>query len=329
MPGTRVRNPHIDCLSEDIFGVEVNQNIRGSRGWSIVRRRAEHPTTRRDVVQLRYSSQDGNMQGALSLTAHHSMLVCPQNARSFSPMPAGDVQRGDLLRAVDGEVVVDTVETLELTTEVLSMEFENRSSTVFVCGPDSPNDLFVEVYGELAPPPAGDFVKLLRFRHFRGLSDALRASPQLSACQDALIRAGFPAQSLQAGYLFVDDRIASAVIATVAAGRFRLTHRDVIVSKAFERGVLDAVGHHVGVRANWVVNEEPMDIGQADNFWLNTDDLRIPGQGEPACGILVKRTFIHLQSLCRGDTASVATRSTTDARMHGINPRVVAQRLNH
>jgi len=328
LPRTQIYNSDLSGLSHDIFQIDEHQILRGGHGLSYVSRSEEHVARRRDVVKLCYKSPDGSRSGEVVLTANHSIKVRACNAMSFSPIPAGDVREGDHLRAVDVDVVVDSAEIFALHTNVLAVEFENRSSTIFVCGPESSEALFVEVYGVLAPRPANDFVKVLRFRHFHGLDDALRTSPELMACRSALFQAGISENHEMK--IFVEDRMADAVLASVQHHRRRLTPRDVVVSKAYERSVLDTVRNYLDARANWVVDEEAVDLGRRNHIWLTTHDFRMQGQDASATVVTVKRTFIHLQRLTSADVASVATRSTTDARDAGYrgigNPRVVARR---
>lgn len=173
---------------------------------------------------------------------------------------------------------------------------------------------FVEVYGELAPPRRDERVKLLRFNRFERFREALLENAELQACRMDLERHDFSPDlhqhGLGPGKMFVQPQLAHGVLASLRERGERLRAGDVVVSRAFEAMVLEAVRRREGVRAAYVMNEQPLDLVHAAHLWHAQGDLMLYSYEHPfhnEAALVVNRTFLHLEPLHVADNASAIT----------------------
>jgi len=95
--------------------------------------------------------------------------------------------------------------------------------------------MFVEVYGELAPPPSDQFVKILKFRRSTNFKEALLDGPELRACREDLKSHGFFADlseyELGPGKMFVSSTLAGRTLNVLRQRKTILQAREAVVDR--------------------------------------------------------------------------------------------------
>lgn len=321
--GTHCLRPETLALTTDGQTIQVSDlkpgmTLRGG-GPSAIAKVAECERLvlrERDMVTLCYGPTQANH---LTLTSNHAVaIVRSQDAHSqrlmSSPLAAADVRGDDRLRLPSEFLTrVASTEKRKLNTEVIEVVLVDRRSTIFVGEPHCELDMFVEVYGELAPPPPGNFVKHLRFNRADNFVEVFDA-PELRLCQEAMTAKGFSANlrdndvaghDFGLGKAFVEPRLMPQVLATLRRSGTRTSQIDIYCSKNMEHAVLDVVRNRPGYRAHFLRGDTVLDLGRTMDLWLTEDDLELAG----AAGeyLTVKRTFIQLQPVL-DDAASAHTR---------------------
>jgi len=232
-----------------------------------------------------------------------------------------DLKKGDELFTQGSKCVIQSVNVEKEETECFQVEFESAESCVFVAMADAlylappPCDMRLEVYGELCPRSEKSNVKILMFKfsNFNKFEKWLLRddeSDKLCKCRCDLENEGYFADlakhDLGPGKMFVDPWMARFVIHELEerekrTGR-KLTPRDVVVSKEFERVVLEVIHQHTRAK---VKSETELHF-RTNNLWLRDSTLEwscLDTKGnEVRCA--VKRTFITLTARDDDDKAS-------------------------
>jgi len=317
-----------------VDGLRQGDCFRGANDIATVRFIKNHGPRDRDIVRLRMQSARSGAAGLLTITASQQLPVFQSSMGAFRPTAAADIKKGDRVRARDNEFVdVLFVEHVVMYTDVIEVEFENRHSTILVSDPagDSAGLFFVEVYGELAPPSTDSYVKLLKFRRFTCFDEALGSAGMLGAIRQKMIRDGhspdlrdYDGGALGPGKMFVDSHVAQAVLFTLRQRAKPTLATEVVVSKAFEAAVLDAVLHIPGARPNKLCEEQAIDLTRQMHLWMNTDAFNFHLCDEV---IIVERSFLQISPAPPVGARSAVTVSSTDARRPTRNPRVLAERV--
>lgn len=283
------------------------------------------------MVRLAFRGTRGGLERqSLCVTANHALPALRPRRREYESLCAREVELGYRIRTHGGEAVVEEVEPHLQTTAVMEIELEDARSTIYASShPGSLGDLlFVEVYGELTPPRRDETVKLLRFNRFEGFREALLEAPELRACRMDLERHNFSADlnahGLGAGKMFVQPQLATNVLAILGTTYRSLRAGDVIVSRAFECMVLEAVRRRRGVRAVYVLDQQPVVLGYSARVWFTEASLQLYTDGHPYQGeasLVVARSFLHLRHWQFSDAESVVTQSTTNVHARIPNHR--------
>lgn len=230
---------------------KASELLAGAGGKAQILRCTTQSERERDIVEIRYARAGSAKM--LLFTATHSLKVRRTDGK-MGALPAADLRCGDFLLTRLGAGRVEQVLSRTLKTVCFEVELRDRSSTFFVGSRDFDADDFVQVFGELAPRPMDDYVKVLRFRHFQGFKDLLFNCEALQVCRNDMDKCGYSADlnacQLGPGKMFVNGQMAERVVHTLKYyqlhGKLKLTPRDVVVSRAYERAVLDVVQHEVG-----------------------------------------------------------------------------------
>lgn len=261
-------------------------------------------------------------------------------------MPACDLKIDDRVYAfVDGKVLVGTIDRHSeqgVDTPCFQLEFEDPASTVWIAMDGQPENMFVELYGELAPHNPGDFVKHLRFRHHDNFA-LLCQSRQLQSCIQKMNEGGYQPDLTQYGLgpgkMFVTKTLAKHVVQTLKDQGRKTTCRDVFVSKSYERTVLEAVQNDLGGRRNWTIGDMRLDLGRSNLLWLDSHELKLtrdPSFADKTM-VTVERTFVDIHSPVE-DAPSTKTQSTSDryktsgdafSAMNPRGPPLVGRRGQH
>eukprot|EP00928_Gymnodinium_smaydae_P025783 TRINITY_DN20438_c0_g1_i1.p1 TRINITY_DN20438_c0_g1~~TRINITY_DN20438_c0_g1_i1.p1 ORF type:complete len:610 (+),score=86.12 TRINITY_DN20438_c0_g1_i1:59-1888(+) len=207
-------------------------------------------------------------QGSLMVTSNHMLpALRPGKDRQdnrVQPLLAYDLQKGDLLRTLEGVLVVEHVDHKTVSAPVVEIELDDPRSTLFV----SNGGNFVEVYGASSPRLRGDAeVKILTFRRHDRFKEALLQSEELQAVRRALESAGLDANlethGLGLGKMLVPPHLAWPTLLALytrsreqQATAHRVGIHEVVVSRETEGAVREAIQAHAGNRARFAVSEQ-------------------------------------------------------------------------
>jgi len=314
LPGTEVLASNGDRKPVD--RLEQGEHLFPIPTQSVVSELNKLPLRDRDVMQLTYLVGQHQAEINLRVTTNHALLVLPQRRKQYESLPAADIKVGDKLRALTDSAIIKRTEKLLLNTEVTEITLSDSSTTMLVASdPDVQTQAFVQVYGELAPAPRDDYVKVLVFRRHDNFQELLLESDELRAIRNDLARSGFSADLSPLGpaKLFVGSYLVPHVTRAIRERRIQLTAGTVIVSHSFERAVLDVVNNgRDGGRRNyvrcqqsleWSMDDHPLDLSRGNLLWLTTSRLW--------CGseLIVDRTFLDLREASGDDGESAVTQS--------------------
>eukprot|EP00928_Gymnodinium_smaydae_P067204 TRINITY_DN50144_c0_g1_i1.p1 TRINITY_DN50144_c0_g1~~TRINITY_DN50144_c0_g1_i1.p1 ORF type:complete len:422 (-),score=27.05 TRINITY_DN50144_c0_g1_i1:113-1300(-) len=318
----------------------------------------------RDVSDIVIELEDPRfnvLRRIFTLTSNHALNVRSLKGSKFDTCPAHDLRKGDSLRTYSTIANAKVVENHSNVrcTEVIEIELEDSAKTMYVeavpalgsqlahvvvasdgihnSDPNPHNNVFVEVFGELAPPSRDEYVKLLRFNRFDKFREALLESAELKPCRDALTSIGVSCNLGDTGSLgrgagmpFVQAEFAAQVISTLARTFSKgLLARDIIVSHAFEYSVLEAIRRRENVRPTFLREERnvlrPFDISRTTSSWLSKFKLFLAADAGDY--VMIERTFLHVRHVDDFEITSAVTQSTTDGHLaHHKNPRCFRKR---
>lgn len=224
----------------------------------------------------------GNGQGSLTVTSSHVLKARrPSREHRYAAVLASDLQVGDWLRTLPGHVEVDDIDIEDMHASVIEVELEDSQATMYA----SSGGEFVEVYGALTPTLRDDTIKILTFNRHDNFREALLQSSDLEGFRRALETCGFDADlstnGLGLGKMFVPAEIAWPTLLALYTRKHHTKRgatcstqvgiHQVVVSRATESAVREAIRAHSRSRSIYVASEEVLPL---PSVRLQTDGSR-------------------------------------------------------